>query len=556
MKNILKYLSVAVLLVFSSCDLTELDYLDSPNGVSPENAETQFIFFAAELDLEDFFNTMTFNTMRPVRMLPMTGGNIYNNAFSSTTFDFAWRKAYADLLPDLDAIIASAEKEGSEVPIYAGAAKVMKSYVLTTLVDVFGNVPYSEAGQGVVNKSPKADNSQDVYNVALALLDDAIKDLSGPQVEIKAEQDLFYEGKPEKWLALANTLKLRWYVNTRLVADHTSDINALVNNVIQDKDGDFQFNYTNNLRNVMNGDGGDSRHPFYINQYESGSGVYQSNYYMWSLAEEKGIVDPRLRYYFFRQDAHPEEADAFTLDCNTQPRPIHYTGPYPFCAVYDGFGYWGRDHGDNAGIPPDGDRRTVFGLYPGGGKFDSDEGLAGKVSVKNGGKDGAAGEGIAPIMLSSFTKFMLAEAALTMGTTGDPRAYLEEGVRQSIEKVMSFGEKDAGADVNLFPSNDDVEAYVAKVLELYDNAGSTNDKLDVILKEYHIALWGNGIEAYNFYRRTGLPSGMQPTREPSSGDFPRLMFYPSSYVNLNENASQKAITEQVFWDNNPAGFIN
>lgn len=553
MKNILKYLSIAVLLVFSSCELTELDYLDSPNGVNPENAETQFIFYAAELDLENFYNTVMFNTMRPVRMLPMTNGNIYNNAFSSTTFDFAWNKAYADLLPDLDAVIASAEKEGSEVPIYAGAAKVMKSYVLTTLVDVFGNVPFSEAGQGVVNKSPKADNSQDVYNAALALLDAGIKDLSGPQVEIKADKDLFYGGDASKWLALANTLKLRWYVNTRLVSSPTSEINALVDNVIQDASGDFQFQYTNNLRNDVNN--GDSRHPFYINQYEAASGVYMSNYLMWSLVEEKGVTDPRLRYYFYRQDAHPEGADAFTLDCTTQPRPIHYTGDYPFCAVWNG-GYWGRDHGDNAGIPPDGDRRTVFGLYPGGGKFDNGEGLEGIAGIKNSGKDGGVGAGIAPIMLSSFTKFMLAESALMLGTTGDPAVYLEEGVRASMAKVMSFGSLDAGALDSLLMTNDDVDAYVQVVMDRYNAAADNTGKLDVILKEYHIALWGNGIEAYNFYRRTGLPSGMQPTREPSSGDFPRLMFYPSGYVNLNENASQKAITEQVFWDNNPAGFIN
>ena len=29
------------------------------------------------------------------------------------------------------------------------------------------------------------------------------------------------------------------------------------------------------------------------------------------------------------------------------------------------------------------------------------------------------------------------------------------------------------------------------------------DRLNVIMKEYFIALWGNGIESYNNYRRTG-----------------------------------------------------
>lgn len=61
---------------------------------------------------------------------------------------------------------------------------------------------------------------------------------------------------------------------------------------------------------------------------------------------------------------------------------------------------------------------------------------------------------------------------------------------------------------------------------------------------------------YNAYRRTGYPSGMQPTREAISGDFPRVMIYPESFVNLSSNGNQHPITTQVFWDNNPAGFVN
>jgi hypothetical protein len=49
---------------------------------------------------------------------------------------------------------------------------------------------------------------------------------------------------------------------------------------------------------------------------------------------------------------------------------------------------------------------------------------------------------------------------------------------------------------------------------------------------------------------------MQPTREAISGDFPRVMVYPESFVNLSSNGAQHPITTQVFWDNNPAGFIN
>ncbi|MFK7806506.1 MAG: SusD/RagB family nutrient-binding outer membrane lipoprotein, partial [Saprospiraceae bacterium] len=105
------------------------------------------------------------------------------------------------------------------------------------------------------------------------------------------------------------------------------------------------------------------------------------------------------------------------------------------------------------------------------------------------------------------------------------------------------------------PTSDDVDAYVAEALDRYDN---TSDKLDVIVKEYLIAQWGNGLEAYNIYRRTGKPANMPPLVDPQaavSASFPRTMLYPAVNVDLNQNATQKETTVQVFWDVLPGGFL-
>ena len=53
-------------------------------------------------------------------------------------------------------------------------AKVIESHILTTLVDMFGDVPYSEALQFTDNLNPNLDSGEDIYNAALAMLDDAI----------------------------------------------------------------------------------------------------------------------------------------------------------------------------------------------------------------------------------------------------------------------------------------------------------------------------------------------------------------------------------------------
>ena len=544
MKHINKLFIVLAVFFISSCSLTELDLQENPNAVTPENAETGLFFNAIQLDLKDLFMNANDQCAYVSRQLALTGGNIYENAFAATTFNFVWNTAYADLLPDMDQLISITEGPESSTPHYAGAAKILKGYTLMTLVDLFGDVPYSDAGQGVSNPSPVADNQSDIYNSALALLDAGIVDMGRESSSIE-DNDLFYEGDAGKWIKLANTLKLKWYLNVGSGSGgNGSDIAAAGAAAITDPADDFQFPFSS-MRDIP-----DSRHWWYQDGYENGAGYYQSNYFMWSLAEEKGIVDPRIRYYFYRQDlTPPEEIDNFTLDCTTLPPPLHYINQ-PFCHV--GNGYWGRDHGNNDGIPPDDTRRTVAGVYPAGGMFDADQGE----SSANQGKDGLLGAGIAPIMLSSFTHFMLAEAALTRNTGGDAAMLLETGIRQSIAKVMDFGASEAdGSD--LIPSTSDVNSYVTYVLDAFNAAADSDAKLDIVMKEYHIALWGNGIEAYNGYRRTTFPSNLQPTLEPNSGNFPRLMYYPADYLNLNENiSSQRALTDQVFWDTNPADAIN
>jgi len=275
---------------------------------------------------------------------------------------------------------------------------------------------------------------------------------------------------------------------------------------------------------------------------------------------EKGIDDPRLRYYMYRQtDAFPTDPAVLNneIDCWNDPRPPTYAAvdaisaePMPFCALFGrGDGYWGRDHSENDGIPPDGGKRLTFGVYPAGGIFDDNQANA----IVSGGGEGLNGEGIWPIMMNSYMNFMRAEAALYLGTGEDARMMLEEGVRNSITTVMSKL-PNPGSFSNV-PDATDVDDYVAEVLALYDAAGTNDERMAVVGKEYWLAMYGNGVEGYNLYRRTGTPINLQPTYL-GTGSFPRSFLYPNVSVDRNPNINQKpGLTEQVFWDNNAAGFI-
>ncbi|MDT9121676.1 hypothetical protein RSW84_29935, partial [Escherichia coli] len=63
-----------------------------------------------------------------------------------------------------------------------------------------------------------------------------------------------------------------------------------------------------------------------------------------------------------------------------------------------------------------------------------------------------------------------------------------------------------------------------------------------ISKEFYLAAWPNGLEAYNMMRRTGFPDrddNLQPARTPSPGNWYRSVLYPAQMVDRNNTISQK-----------------
>jgi hypothetical protein len=176
-------------------------------------------------------------------------------------------------------------------------------------------------------------------------------------------------------------------------------------------------------------------------------------------------------------------------------------------------------------------------------------------------KSGQAGAGIQPIMLAAFVDFMLAEVALELGI-GTPATLLTSGITKHINYVRTWSlTTREAARVTAFQATADYnaqrDAYLAIVDAEYAAAANDTDRMRIIAREYWIALFGNGNEAYNLYRRTGMPDNMQPGQIPNFGAFPRSFFYATDYVTRNNTAVQKSDHNvTVFWDNNPAGFID
>jgi len=544
-----KYLN----LFFIACTLSvatscKLDLLDNPNAVTFSNADPNFLLNRIEQDFAGFYNGASNPGMRLTRMLNQ-GSSLYANAYAPQDLDGSWTTGYAGIMTDAKALIPIAE--AANLHIHAGAARMLRAYVLMTLVDLFGDVPNSKA-LDPADFNPVADKGADVYTAALKDLDDAL--VSFGKTSLATPNDLLFKGNVDAWVRATNSLKLKLYLTRRLAdaSGSKAGIDALVTGkkLIETTAQNLVFRYGSNLANP------DNRHPRYAGQYSAtGGGDYQSNSYMWHFIQSKSMPDPRLRYYFYRP-VLTNSKDVNEIRCINQQLPAHYPTGTVFCYPSQ-VGYWGRDHLDSQGIPPDGLRRTAWGVYPAGGRFDNNAGVPVALGA------GAGGAGLHPILMGSFVDFMLAESALVLGTAGTPKLYLETAVRKSMADVRAYslGTSQA-ATITTYETDQkinfaaDVNAYVAEMLKLYDDAPTPTEKLDVILREYWLAAHGNGIEPYNFYRRTGSPRNQQPALEASPGEFVRSFFYPSVYANRNSNAKQKTdVLTQVFWDTNPKAFI-
>lgn len=530
-KNRIKTIYLLVLVGFFGCETADLNQLNDPSNLTPSSADPELLLNNVQLQFvnaiaynEDNEDGISVRAAEFVRMQHLFGAYAGPFSLTSGALDDDWTNLYREALQDINTLLPLAEER--DLQGFIGVAKIIQAYAYVTLVDTWGDVPYTEALLGNENANPKVDDGQAIYNDMLRIIDEGIAAINSPNSVMP--NDLFYGGDKTKWTKMARTLKFKMYAQMRLVGDFSSEINSLISaGLISSADEDFVFQYSTVASST-----GESRHPYYALCYDAdGSDDYMTSYYVNLLKGDKGFEDPRLRYYFYRQEPSAPTGD--DLPCEGE-------AGFNFC--YLGDFYWTRDHGDDDGVPPDGTKRTTYGLYPIGGAFDADNFATVVVNP------GANGAGIFPFLLSSYVKFLQAESALTIGTAGDPKALLDSAIRESMDKVLNF--IPAQVDANFAASQADVDDYVTFVMNQYDAATSDNEKLDIIMKEYYIALWGNGLEAWNNYRRTSMPSDLS-AHVKTAGEFPRAMLYPATVVNTNSSISQQPVTTKVFWDTNP-----
>ncbi len=120
----------------------------------------------------------------------------------------SWNNFYTTTLSNLQIIRDKAAETNS--PYYAGVAKVMTAITVGNMVDMWDDIPYSQAVKGERAIQPAYDKSSDIYTNIIKLLDEAIVDLGNPVSTFKpGSEDVIYGGSTAKWIKLARAVKAR-----------------------------------------------------------------------------------------------------------------------------------------------------------------------------------------------------------------------------------------------------------------------------------------------------------------------------------------------------------
>lgn len=567
MKKVLKYiyrttLAFGLLVSVGSCTLFDLNINTDPNN--PSKADFALLLTSAQLSTLNFFNN--FNNDAHGFMGILASSDSYN--LQNTSYSGGWNDFYFNGMKDLEEIIKAAEASPTGGS-YLGVAQVMKAYYFGLFVDLFGEAPYTEAFAGnyaEANINPKFDDDKDIYEDLIKLCDKAVANLA------KAGQtavggDLYYGGSTASWTRLANTVKLRLLMNSRLARNNAAEINAILTggNYIQTAAQDFQFRYNR----VANPEG---RHPWFQSAYVSNpsSFTYFLHQYMYEMLLDD---DPRFPFYFKRQTTsvlNPnDQGQANTIPCSQASgctyayfvlnqdiiKALYTDKKKPFTNNDRLFlaGIFGRDRGDISGIPQDVNFRTSPGAYPAAGAYDDlTFNAAGTLTASITGNTAPrrSGDGITPFITSWMTKFYQIEAILSGISQGNARTLFETAMREQMAKVVSVG---TAADVAaIAPTTAAINAYVNLYLKRYDEAPNNAQKLNVVLKQAWFCNIGNGHEMYTSFRRTGYPNDIQKPIN-RFRQFPLRLPQPQQETDLNKNAPKTppawdAAEGAIFWD--------
>jgi len=211
-----------LLFIMIGCTKDFEDLNTNPN--EPTNVPPEYLLTNAQFRIMDYIWDEWWNGRQ---------GLVYAQYWSQTAYteesrfeprgnitDSYWGFFYTNMM-DLNEIIKLNTDEATKGEATSSGpnenqiavAKIMKAYTFQMMTDIWGDIPYFDALQGIDNVSPSYTKQQDIYT-------DLLKELTEAQAMIvdgNINGDLIYGGDVTKWKKFANSLRMRIALRTSKV---------------------------------------------------------------------------------------------------------------------------------------------------------------------------------------------------------------------------------------------------------------------------------------------------------------------------------------------------
>ncbi len=488
-------LMLAFVLALSSCGDNFFDVNENPNN--PSISSPKITLPVAEQELAQLNGT----TMTYLGQFFMYNWSTPSNWSANedlirynVTTDFytsIFERSYSSLFKNLTYIENYEDPTGAvDYSSYRIIANVIKGFQYQYLVDLYGDIPYTEANLRSVNLTPAYDDAQTIYKSLIdSLTNAATLALNLPDnAENPGTQDIIFGGNMKKWAQFANTIKLRMLIRLSNTSQDTyikEQIALIDNNGV----GYIEENVVAN--------------PGYTDADEQ-----QSPFYGYFIRPTTGKETDRLDFTV---------ATDYTLNYLMGTNDNRYSRIY---AESKKGGYKGAE------------QTTIL---PGTGFTSNDLSKVGPGLLVSSEQDQV-------IMLYSESLLLRAEAIVRgyiSGTNDDAKSLYENAIKSSFEYL--------GVD----DSETAAETYYSQPL-VNVSWDTSPDKIRAIITQKWIALNGtSSIESWIEFTRTGYPSGL-PTSVDSDGVRPVRLLYPDTEVSRNRDnvpsqTKDEAFTSYPFW---------
>ena len=205
-------ITVTVLCYFiCGCSKDYLDVNDNPNTSTDQNITPELLFpggagEAAALQPGFLFLDHWLGYFSP------NGDYARDQTETSYNIDFTfsnpgWFGFYNSLF-DLHLVKQKAMVEGGDT-VLAAASMILSSELFQNVVDIWGDVPYSQAFQNSAYLHPVYDKAKDIYTDLLKTLDTAVGYMSQSAPLSFTAADVVFHGDQTLWIKAANTIRLR-----------------------------------------------------------------------------------------------------------------------------------------------------------------------------------------------------------------------------------------------------------------------------------------------------------------------------------------------------------